>query len=61
MEARKVKKVPGCSLAELDSVLEFFVGDDSHPETREIHMMLGKIMKNEEGKELSLALLEDES
>lgn len=43
MEARKFKKVPGCSLAELDSVIEFFVGDDSHPETREIYMMLGKL------------------
>lgn len=46
MEARGIKKVPGCSLVELAGVLhEFLVGDDSHPETREIYKMLDEIMK----------------
>lgn len=46
MEARGIKKVPGCSLVELGGVLhEFLVGDDSHPETREIYKMLDEIMK----------------
>ncbi|KAK9945688.1 hypothetical protein M0R45_011187 [Rubus argutus] len=46
MEERGIKKVPGCSLVEVGGVLhEFFVGDDSHPETREIYMMLDEIMK----------------
>ncbi|XP_030532483.1 pentatricopeptide repeat-containing protein At3g62890 [Rhodamnia argentea] len=45
MEAKGIYKVPGCSLVELDGVLhEFFVGDDSHPETKEIYMMLDEIM-----------------
>lgn len=46
MEVRGIKKVPGCSLVELGGVVhEFFVGDNSHPETREIFMMLDEIMK----------------
>ncbi|KAL5561450.1 hypothetical protein UlMin_031197 [Ulmus minor] len=46
MEVRGIKKVPGCSLVELGGVLhEFFAGDDSHPETREIYMMLDEIMR----------------
>lgn len=46
MEARGIKKVPGCSLVEVGGVLhEFFVGDDSHPETKEIYKMLDEIMK----------------
>lgn len=46
MEARGIKKVPGCSLVELGGVLhEFLVGDDSHPETREMYKMLDEIMK----------------
>ncbi|KAK9282541.1 hypothetical protein L1049_005462 [Liquidambar formosana] len=46
MEAKGIKKVPGCSLVELDGVLhEFFVGDESHPETREIYFMLEEIIK----------------
>ncbi|VVA39456.1 PREDICTED: pentatricopeptide, partial [Prunus dulcis] len=37
---------PGCSLVEVGGVLhEFSVGDDSHPESREIYMMLDEIMK----------------
>ncbi|GAB4841135.1 Pentatricopeptide repeat-containing protein At3g62890 [Ancistrocladus abbreviatus] len=45
MEAKGIKKVPGCSLVEIGGVLyEFFVGDDSHPEAREIYMMLEEIM-----------------
>ncbi|KAJ8898614.1 hypothetical protein K2173_004227 [Erythroxylum novogranatense] len=44
MEARGVKKVPGCSLVEIGGVVhEFFVGDDSHPESREIYLMLDEI------------------
>ncbi|KAL1331671.1 hypothetical protein HN51_048933 [Arachis hypogaea] len=46
MEARGIKKVPGCSLVEIDGVLhEFFVGDDSHLETQDIYRMLDEIMK----------------
>ncbi|KAF7818200.1 pentatricopeptide repeat-containing protein [Senna tora] len=46
MEERGVKKVPGCSLVEIDGVLhEFFAGDDSHPDTHDIHMMLDEIIK----------------
>lgn len=45
METKGVKKVPGCSLVELDGAIhEFFVGDESHPETREIYMMLQEMM-----------------
>ncbi|KAK1385141.1 Pentatricopeptide repeat-containing protein [Heracleum sosnowskyi] len=45
METNGVKKVPGCSLVELDGIIhEFFVGDESHPDTREIYMMLEEIM-----------------
>ncbi|KAM1207683.1 hypothetical protein COP2_008494 [Malus domestica] len=45
MEVKEVKKVPGCSLVEVGGVLhEFFACDDSHPETREIYMMLDEIM-----------------
>lgn len=51
MEVRGIKKVPGCSLVEIDGVLhEFFVGDDSHPETQNIHRMLEEIMKRLEKK-----------
>ncbi|KAJ8620553.1 hypothetical protein MRB53_029082 [Persea americana] len=46
MEVKGIKKVPGCSLVEVEGVLhEFFVGDESHPESREIHLMLGEIMR----------------
>ncbi|GLU07374.1 hypothetical protein SLE2022_243350 [Rubroshorea leprosula] len=46
MERRGIKKVPGCSLVEVGGILhEFFVGDDSHPASREIYMMLDEIMK----------------
>ncbi|XP_057963895.1 pentatricopeptide repeat-containing protein At3g62890 isoform X2 [Malania oleifera] len=46
MEAKGIKKVPGCSLVEVEGVLhEFFVGDESHPETREIYMMLEEILR----------------
>lgn len=45
MEAHGISKVPGCSLVELNGVLhEFFVGDDTHPESREIYMMLDEII-----------------
>ncbi|RDX90694.1 Pentatricopeptide repeat-containing protein, partial [Mucuna pruriens] len=46
MEVRGIKKVPGCSLVEIDGVIrEFFVGDNSHPETQDIYRMLDEIMK----------------
>lgn len=46
MESRGIKKVPGCSLVELEGVVyEFFAGDDSYPESKEIYAMLGEIMK----------------
>ncbi|GMH02607.1 hypothetical protein Nepgr_004446 [Nepenthes gracilis] len=45
MEAKGIKKIPGCSLVEIQGVLnEFFVGDESHPETRDIYMMLEEII-----------------
>lgn len=45
MERRRIKKVPGCSLVEVGGVLhEFFVGDDSHPDTKDIYKMLDEIM-----------------
>lgn len=45
MEARGIKKVPGCCLVEVEGVLhEFLLGDDSHPETKEIYKMLDEIM-----------------
>ncbi|XP_038708223.1 pentatricopeptide repeat-containing protein At3g62890 [Tripterygium wilfordii] len=45
METKGIKKVPGCSLVELEGILhEFFVGDESHPESQEIYMMLDEIM-----------------
>ncbi|KAK3020849.1 hypothetical protein RJ639_045531 [Escallonia herrerae] len=45
MEVNGVKKVPGCSLVEVDGVIhEFFVGDESHPETKEIYLMLEEIL-----------------
>lgn len=46
MEARGIKKVPGCSLVEIDGALhEFTAGDDSHPDTHDIHMMLDEIIR----------------
>ncbi|CAJ1969717.1 unnamed protein product [Sphenostylis stenocarpa] len=46
MEVRGIKKVPGCSLVEIDGIIcEFFAGDSSNPETQEICRMLDEIMK----------------
>ncbi|XP_077217770.1 pentatricopeptide repeat (PPR) superfamily protein [Tasmannia lanceolata] len=46
MEAKGIKKVPGCSMVEVGGVLhEFFIGDESHPESRQIYLMLEEIMK----------------
>ncbi|KAK9116628.1 hypothetical protein Sjap_015575 [Stephania japonica] len=46
MEAKRIKKVPGCSTVEVGGTLhEFMVGDESHPETRQIYLMLEEIMK----------------
>ncbi|CAK9136251.1 unnamed protein product [Ilex paraguariensis] len=45
MEAKGIRKVPGCSLVEVEGVVhEFSVGDKSHPDTREIYMMLEEII-----------------
>lgn len=47
-----VKKVPGCSSIEIDGVVhEFFVGDPSHPEMREIYSMLDRMVKSSLGSE----------
>lgn len=49
MEIRGIKKFPGCSLVEIDGVfLEFFAGDNSHPETQEMYRILDEIMKRVE-------------
>lgn len=41
-----VKKVPGCSSIEVDGIVhEFLVGNPSCPEMREIHSMLGRMVK----------------
>ncbi|GFZ19408.1 pentatricopeptide repeat (PPR) superfamily protein [Actinidia rufa] len=46
MEAIRIRKVPGCSMVEVGGTIhEFFVGDESHPETRQIHLMLDEIMQ----------------
>ncbi|XP_043711060.1 pentatricopeptide repeat-containing protein At3g62890-like [Telopea speciosissima] len=46
MEAKGIKKLPGCSLVEVGGILhEFLVGDESHPEAREIYLMLEEMMK----------------
>lgn len=51
MKSRGVKKLPGCSVIEVDGeVHEFFVGDKTHPMFGEIKVMLGEI-----GKRLKLA------
>ncbi|XP_008789962.3 pentatricopeptide repeat-containing protein At3g62890 [Phoenix dactylifera] len=45
MEELGIKKTPGCSLVEVHGHLhEFFVADRSHPEMREISLMLEEIM-----------------
>ncbi|KAK2965168.1 hypothetical protein RJ640_019923 [Escallonia rubra] len=45
MEVNGVRKVPGWSLIEVDGFIhEFFVGDESHPETKEIYLMLEEIL-----------------
>lgn len=59
MEARGIKKVPGCCLVEVEGVLhDFLLEDDSHPETREIYKMLDEIMSrlDEEGRVSALSL-----
>ncbi|GFS39760.1 pentatricopeptide repeat (PPR) superfamily protein [Actinidia rufa] len=46
MEAKGIRKVPACSMVEVGCVIhEFFWGDESHPETREIHLMPDEIRK----------------
>lgn len=41
-----VKKLPGCSSIEVDSIIhEFFAGDPSHPELGEIYFMLDRLAK----------------
>eukprot|EP01018_Ginkgo_biloba_P024036 Gb_18979 [translate_table: standard] len=44
MEERRVKKKPGCSWIEVNKqVYTFFVGDRSHPQTKEIYAKLGRL------------------
>lgn len=46
MKDKGVRKLPGCSVIEVDgAVHEFLVGDKSHPRYDEIEMMLGEISK----------------
>ena len=46
MRRRKIKRVPGCSLIEIDGCLhEFFAGDRSHEKTEEIYLMWEEIVK----------------
>lgn len=46
MKAKGVRKLPGCSVVEVDGeVHEFFVGDKSHPRYNEIEIMLGEISR----------------
>ncbi|XAR63337.1 hypothetical protein NMG60_11023243 [Bertholletia excelsa] len=45
MKERKMKKTPGCSSIELDGVVhEFRKGDKSHPQTKEIYVLLDEMM-----------------
>nr|GMD64003.1 pentatricopeptide repeat-containing protein At3g62890 [Ipomoea batatas] len=45
MEAKGINKVPGCSLVEVDGIVhEFYVGDKSRQDTRQIYMMLDEIL-----------------
>jgi len=46
MKAKGVRKLPGCSVIEVDGeVHEFIVGDKTHPRHDEIEMMLAEISK----------------
>lgn len=46
MSKRGIKKVPGCSLVELDGeVHEFIAGDESHPQWKEIYMMVEEMAR----------------
>ncbi|XAR58430.1 hypothetical protein NMG60_11013815 [Bertholletia excelsa] len=68
MALKGIKKVPGCSVVEIGGVIhEFFVGDESHPDTRKIRLMLEEIIRRlkTEGyvgdtKEVLLDLEDDE-
>lgn len=46
MKAKGVKKLPGCSVIEVDGeVHEFLVGDKSHPRYKDIEIMLSEISR----------------
>ncbi|XP_066333875.1 pentatricopeptide repeat-containing protein At4g21065-like isoform X1 [Miscanthus floridulus] len=46
MSKRGIKKVPGCSLVELDGeVHEFIAGDESHPQWKEIYLMVEEMAR----------------
>ncbi|KAL5218316.1 hypothetical protein ABZP36_019000 [Zizania latifolia] len=46
MSKRGIKKVPGCSVVELDGeVHEFIAGDESHPQYKEIHRMIEEMAR----------------
>lgn len=44
MRDRGIKKIPGCSLIEMNGVVhEFVAGDQSHPQTKDIYLKLDEI------------------
>ncbi|PON70026.1 DYW domain containing protein [Parasponia andersonii] len=46
MRKRKIKRVPGCSLIEVDGVVhEFLAGDKSHEKTEDIYRVWGEIVE----------------
>ncbi|KAK1566777.1 hypothetical protein Q3G72_004113 [Acer saccharum] len=48
MDAGKIKKIAGCSLIQLNGVMhEFVAGDDLHPRTDEIYVVLNAITKHQ--------------
>lgn len=47
MLKRGIKKIPGCSLIEMNGMVhEFVAGDQSHPQSKEIYLKLEKITSN---------------
>lgn len=49
MRRKGIEKVPGCSSIEINGVVhEFFVGNDSHPVTEDIYVMLHELERSKE-------------
>ncbi|XP_048557959.1 pentatricopeptide repeat-containing protein At1g08070, chloroplastic-like [Triticum urartu] len=47
MNERGIKKIPGCSLIELDgTIFEFFAEDSDHPQSREIYEKVDEMIEN---------------